>query len=240
MVNGEMVLDEASLVVEAPEGPKEGELQRVEEGALRYVSSASFRTRAKAGRVKWTPAMTDRFYEGLSYFGTDFGLTSLLFPGITRQQIKLKFNAEERSHISRVNAALMNRQTPDETVKARMKSLLLKKQSEKSQVQVPVPAASDEQESGSKSRPQRSNEEARNTDQDDQSADEAPETPATPAVETTTLLDKSLTETSAKAFEDAIQSVRVAPMKDKPRKGPKIGPKVGVRARKKAGSSSQS
>ena len=121
-----MQIDASSLVVESSTNIKEHELTRVEEGSMRYVSSASFRSKPMTARVKWSSEMTDRFYQGLSFFGTDFGLVSLLFPEMTRNQIKLKFNAEERNHSERVTLALNNRQVPDETTRARMKALLIK------------------------------------------------------------------------------------------------------------------
>lgn len=54
----------------------------------------------------WSEEETDRFYDALSMWGTDFYLISKLFVPKTRRQIKLKFTREERLDPDRVNRAL--------------------------------------------------------------------------------------------------------------------------------------
>ena len=233
IVNGEMIIDESSLVVETPSALEDGDLQRVEEGALRYVSAASFRTRSTASRVRWTDPMTNRFYEGLSYFGTDFGLISLLFPGMTRQQIKLKFNSEERANPSRVNASLLNRKVPDETVKNRMKGWLQKKQERSKTVTttVPVPEADSNQKPSSSlldGRPASTELEPSAQLASDHQEDEAIETPEKTREETA--VERKLQEQNEQAVAQAVESVylnttsRPITKSTKPKVGPKVGP----------------
>ena len=59
----------------------------------------------------WGEEETDRFYEALSMFGTDFFIISTLFPGKTRKMIKAKFVREERLDPPRINDALLGRPT---------------------------------------------------------------------------------------------------------------------------------
>lgn len=54
----------------------------------------------------WSDEETDRFYEALRMFGTDFFIISKMFPPKTRRQIKLKFIREERLDPDRVNRVL--------------------------------------------------------------------------------------------------------------------------------------
>lgn len=224
-----MVLDEASLVVEGPAGPKEGDLQRIEEGQLRYISAASFRSRPMSGRIKWNEPMTQRFYEGLSYFGTDFGLISLLFPGLTRHQIKLKFNAEERARGAQVNEALMNRRIPDQSVKDRMRGLLTKKL-EVSEVQLPLPQPKKTKtgtSASSYSAPGQPGRALDTVEEEDESGAEVdvPAPAAGPSV-----VDQAIQETNDRAFEEAMQTITSA--KPSAASGPSvIKPKVAVRSR---------
>lgn len=59
----------------------------------------------------WSEEETDRFYEALKMFGTDFFIISKMFPPKTRRQIKLKFIREERLDADRVNRALSGEST---------------------------------------------------------------------------------------------------------------------------------
>ncbi|GAB7347793.1 hypothetical protein MBLNU459_g5334t1 [Dothideomycetes sp. NU459] len=59
----------------------------------------------------WTDEETDRFYDALRMFGTDFFIISKMFVPKTRRQIKLKFIREERLDPSRVNRALAGENT---------------------------------------------------------------------------------------------------------------------------------
>ncbi|OJJ43757.1 hypothetical protein ASPZODRAFT_73462 [Penicilliopsis zonata CBS 506.65] len=114
IVNGEIVLDTASLQVDrhADAARAVGELEDVVENSLtRKINQASYGKRSKT--ESWDEDMTDLFYRGLRMFGTDFMMISKMFPGRSRRQIKLKFNNEERRDPERIKDALIG---PRETI----------------------------------------------------------------------------------------------------------------------------
>ena len=55
---------------------------------------------------QWDDLSTEQFYQGLKMFGTDFKMISNMIPGKNRRQVKLKYNAEERSNWDRVQTCL--------------------------------------------------------------------------------------------------------------------------------------
>lgn len=64
--------------------------------------------------TKWTEELTDKLYQGLRVFGTDFELITNLFGGSwTRRQIKAKFVREERLHLHKIKEALAQREQVD-------------------------------------------------------------------------------------------------------------------------------
>ncbi|XP_044489260.1 uncharacterized protein LOC123213779 isoform X4 [Mangifera indica] len=63
----------------------------------------------KTPTVRWPKQDTELFYEAIGQFGTDLTMIQQLFPGRTRQQIKLKFKKEERKQPLKLNEALTNR-----------------------------------------------------------------------------------------------------------------------------------
>lgn len=108
IVNGEIVLDAASLQIDrhADAAREMDNMEAVEENPLtRKINSSSFGKRAKA--ESWDGELTDLFYRGLRMFGTDFMMISKMFPGRTRRHIKLKFSNEERRHPERIKEALL-------------------------------------------------------------------------------------------------------------------------------------
>lgn len=114
IVNGEIVLDTASLQVDrhADAARDMGELEDVVENSLtRKVNQASYGKRSKT--ESWDEEMTDLFYRGLRMFGTDFMMISKMFPGRSRRQIKLKFNNEERKNPGLIKDTLLG---PTETI----------------------------------------------------------------------------------------------------------------------------
>lgn len=114
IVNGEIVLDAASLQVDrhADAARDAGELEDVVETSLsRKINQASYGKRSKT--ESWDEEMTDLFYRGLRIFGTNFMMISKLFPGRSRRQIKLKFNNEERRDPERIKQTLLG---PSETI----------------------------------------------------------------------------------------------------------------------------
>ena len=113
LVNGQIRIDEDSLHIDrhkAAEAERDAEqLETVEETELtRKINSASFMKREKGGG--WNKLLTDRFYQGLRMFGTDFGMISKMFPGRTRHKIKLKFVKEEKENYDKIKAVLLGEQ----------------------------------------------------------------------------------------------------------------------------------
>ncbi|SMR60120.1 unnamed protein product [Zymoseptoria tritici ST99CH_3D1] len=59
----------------------------------------------------WSEDETDKFYEALRMFGTDFFIISKMFPPKTRRMIKAKFTREEKLDPTRIDAALTGKCT---------------------------------------------------------------------------------------------------------------------------------
>ncbi|KAJ5622859.1 hypothetical protein N7490_011464 [Penicillium lividum] len=122
IVNGEIVLDAASLQVDrhADAARDAGDMDVVEENQLtRKINQATYGKRSKT--ETWDEEMTDLFYRGLRMFGTDFMVISKLFPGRSRRQIKLKFNNEERKDPQRIKDTLLG---PSEAIDIQEYSLM--------------------------------------------------------------------------------------------------------------------
>ncbi|KAJ3301027.1 Transcription factor TFIIIB component B, partial [Kappamyces sp. JEL0829] len=128
LVNGEMVVDRQSLQIAAEEQVNEDAVFIEEDASSRYVTSFSFRNRVKLVAPKWSDAMTARFYDGLSYFGTDFKLISYMFPGMTHRHIKLKHKAEEVKNAAKITEYLRNRRKPPQDLKEKMLASVKAKQ----------------------------------------------------------------------------------------------------------------
>lgn len=93
--NGEITLDEESLVIRRPAARPSARAVVYETGS--ETNYTSFRKQPQ-GRRTWTPKQTARFYRALSVCGTDFTLMATFFPQRTRQDLKNKFKREERYH----------------------------------------------------------------------------------------------------------------------------------------------
>lgn len=127
IVDGQIVTDETNLVIDrvaqAEEEAAETAVPLIEANDLtRKVNNMSWvnsRRRDVTDRVPhsrsksdpWSDEETERFYEALRMFGTDFYLISKMFPPKTRKMIKLKFIREERIDLERVNATLLGKKT---------------------------------------------------------------------------------------------------------------------------------
>ncbi|KTW28879.1 hypothetical protein T552_01508 [Pneumocystis carinii B80] len=114
VVNGKIVIDETSLQVDRRERDvnPDAEMELVEENDLsRKVNSASWGKREKSDR--WSLEETQRFYNALSQWGTDFGVICKMFPNRSQRQIKNKFNSEEKKYPERINTALKLREPID-------------------------------------------------------------------------------------------------------------------------------
>ncbi|KAI8637344.1 hypothetical protein BD408DRAFT_424709 [Parasitella parasitica] len=99
IVNGEIVLDADSLVVERREGSDanygENPMEIVEENSTtKKVNSGTYGKRKQSSR--WDDMETALFYDCLSQFGTDFEMIANMIPGRNRSQIRTKFNREEK------------------------------------------------------------------------------------------------------------------------------------------------
>ena len=114
IIDGQIVLDEASLQVTVDPTANTDQMERVEEThGERHITSASFMKRDAGGR--WSTEETDLFYDGLRCWGTDFEMIArCLFPKRSRHQIKLKFNREERSNPVMVDRALREKKSAKE------------------------------------------------------------------------------------------------------------------------------
>lgn len=110
IIDGEIQIDETSLQIDrhanaAAERDAEA-LEGIDESELtRRVTQNSWLKRDTGGR--WTAESTDRFFEALRMFGTDFDMISKLFPGRTRRSIKLKFVKEEKADQQRIKQVLL-------------------------------------------------------------------------------------------------------------------------------------
>lgn len=110
IVNGQIVLDDESLHIDRRErdAVDESVMEVVEEHQnSRLVNSQTWSKREKV--EKWDAVSTERFYEALSMFGTDFEIISRMFAGRSRRQLRNKFNNEERRDPTRITAALRTR-----------------------------------------------------------------------------------------------------------------------------------
>ena len=115
IVNGEIVIVQSSLTLNRhamAEAARDAEPEEVveENDLTRRINAGSYMKREK--RQKWGEALTDRFYDGLRMFGTDFEMISRLFVGRSRRLIKLKFTREERYEPQRIKETLLGERIP--------------------------------------------------------------------------------------------------------------------------------
>ena len=108
VVDGQIVINEASLSVTAQVEPLMKPERRVEEAGNKL---SAFSYSGYLTPEKWTKKDTSLFYEALQKFGTDFGLIQKLFPRRERKQIKSKFRREERSNPDKIEEALKKHST---------------------------------------------------------------------------------------------------------------------------------
>ncbi|GMR53567.1 hypothetical protein PMAYCL1PPCAC_23762 [Pristionchus mayeri] len=129
--NGKLVVDETSLVLD--ERATNSVWQVVEEDRVtRKVNSSSFRRWRKG--TPWSEKETEFFYEILRSTGPDFGLMHDFFPRRSRNELKNKFNREERFNWERLNSVMSKPITLDEALYERAESMayeLNKEESEK-------------------------------------------------------------------------------------------------------------
>ncbi|KAI9746326.1 MAG: Transcription factor TFIIIB component B [Claussenomyces sp. TS43310] len=112
LVNGQIVLDDRSLIVDrhARAAAVAEDMEEVEENEFTKVTTSG--THMKRERaIVWDYESEEKFYTGLRMFGTDFEMISKMFPDRNRRQIKLKFNKEERAHPKKIEKALIGERT---------------------------------------------------------------------------------------------------------------------------------
>ncbi|RYP18370.1 hypothetical protein DL765_003982 [Monosporascus sp. GIB2] len=110
VVDGQIVVNQSSLVVDRHAGQDSLNLVTVEEDEFSHLTTAaSYRRPSRAITNAWTEDETERFYHLLSMFGCDFETIAGMLPGKNRRMVKCKFSREERLRPKRVNAAIMVR-----------------------------------------------------------------------------------------------------------------------------------
>lgn len=108
IVDGQIVIGDATLTVPEPEPVDWNRFERVvETEGTRHITSNTF-ARHKKGD-KWTDEDISMFYRGLRQFGSDFTMISRLFPKRSRREIRNRFKKEERENRDRIEWALTNR-----------------------------------------------------------------------------------------------------------------------------------
>lgn len=104
--DGEIILDEQSLVVERTGERAALERLRTSRIVTENNSSGQGINSRRKKRKEWSARETIRFYRALHAAGTDFSLLTPLFPGRSRHEIKMKFKREERRNRVLIDRAL--------------------------------------------------------------------------------------------------------------------------------------
>lgn len=120
--NGEMVIDEESLIVTNVVDVNLWETVN-DDLMPKKLNSMSFRRRVYKRSVNWSILETDLFYEVLSATGIDFGLMHEFISSRTRYEIKKKFQREEKLNDFRIKETLDNPTILDETLYTRIDRL---------------------------------------------------------------------------------------------------------------------
>ncbi|KAI8375940.1 uncharacterized protein BYT42DRAFT_572842 [Radiomyces spectabilis] len=114
LVNGKIVLDADSLTVDTSAPAEEVSYEAMEvveeTGMTRKVNSRTYGKHVQSPR--WSADETERFYDVLAQCGTDFETMSILIPNRTRNQVRMKFNREERAHPEKVKDILYRKRKP--------------------------------------------------------------------------------------------------------------------------------
>ena len=108
IVNGQIVIDDASLVVDrhARAAAAATDMEEVEEDDFTRITTSGTHMKREMN-IYWDTESTEKFYNGIRMFGTDFEMISKMFPDRNRRQIKLKFNKEEREFPKKISNALI-------------------------------------------------------------------------------------------------------------------------------------
>ena len=107
-VNGEIIIDEASLHVETTQ-QKEAKVI-LKAAPLVFENNKTSYTYGRWSRKRrhrdWTEKETVKFYKALSVVGSDFSMMESIFTNRTRSELRLKFKKEERSNSKLVDKCL--------------------------------------------------------------------------------------------------------------------------------------
>jgi hypothetical protein len=126
VINGKIVLDESSLQFDRVEASAFGNIfsfiffhhflmnfsDNME--VIQENKFSRYNTRPKR-TAKWTPPLTEKFFDCLRKYGQDFTTIEQLFPGFTRTDLKNKFRREERKDPDKITYLLLNPLVPDES-----------------------------------------------------------------------------------------------------------------------------
>uniref|UniRef100_A0A6G1SB95 Transcription factor TFIIIB component B n=1 Tax=Aceria tosichella TaxID=561515 RepID=A0A6G1SB95_9ACAR len=111
--DGKLILDESSTLINRKNSIKEKEaiIEDNEEIISRTNYDSYRRKPASTSQTKWSVDDTQKFYQALTIFGTDFSMMeSLLFAGHrSRTELHKKFKREERINKKKIDIALSNR-----------------------------------------------------------------------------------------------------------------------------------
>jgi transcription factor TFIIIB component B'' len=119
LVNGQMVIDESSRVID-----RNAATARNADQVTEAINEDHLTTRVnqatvgrKTGSVRtysiWDDEETEQFYQGLRMFGTDFMMISKMFPDTSRAIVKKKYTKEEKLNPEKVFAALNSKEPVD-------------------------------------------------------------------------------------------------------------------------------
>jgi len=110
-VNGEIIIDEASLQLETTEQKKAKDLLQNSPVVFENnKTSTNYGTWSKKRRHSdWSERETLRFYRALSVVGSDFSMMESIFKNRTRQELKLKFKKEEKLNNKMIDKCLRER-----------------------------------------------------------------------------------------------------------------------------------
>lgn len=112
--NGDMVLDEMSLVVENEQQKQNRILLASANVVYDDDLSGNYGYYKRQQRTKeWQHDETVKFYRCLNTVGTDFSLMLNLFPNRSRRDLKLKFKKEEKNNPQLIDKALLKHNTFD-------------------------------------------------------------------------------------------------------------------------------
>ncbi|CAI5438055.1 unnamed protein product [Caenorhabditis angaria] len=127
--DGKLVIDETSLVVSTMNNDSVWET--VEEGRnASKINSMSFRNRIFRKSTPWVEKETELFYAVLRCTGTDFGLMHHYLPQRTRQELKAKYNREEKNNWHRIVENGKQTSTLDDSLPEKVQQVLKEIQEE--------------------------------------------------------------------------------------------------------------